>query len=144
MPTFSRLRVTTAAVQDSHDDAFAEHRRQHADAQVDRVTTDHQFDPTVLRHASFGDVQIRHHLDARRDREGQVTRRRHHFVQHAFGLDANAKLVLERFKVNVAGVVLDRQQQHHVQQFANRRRIGQRFGVGDVELFGFQQPRSPL
>ena len=84
------------------------------------MTADRQFDPTVLRKATFGDVQIGHHLDPRRDGEGQVSWRRNHFVQHAVRLDADPELVFKRFKMHVAGVVLDGQQEHHVQQFADR------------------------
>ena len=121
------------AVEHPHDDALAEHRGQHADAEIDRVAADGQLDAAVLRHAALGDVEIGHHLDAGGDREGQMARRRHHFVQHAVGLDADAELVLERLEVQVAGVVLDRQQQHHVEQLADRGAVGQGFDAGEVD-----------
>ena len=133
MPTLFKSERDDRAVEDSHDRAFTEHGRQHADPQVDRVTTDHQLDSPVLRQATFGDIQIGHDLDPRGNGKSQVTRRRHHLVQHPLRLDADAKLVFERFEVNIAGVILDRQQQHHVQQFAHRGTIGQRLGVGQVE-----------
>ena len=75
--------------------------------------------------APLGDVEIGHDLDAGGDGKGQMARRRHHFVQHAVGLDADAEFVLERLEVQVAGVVLDRQQQHHVEQLADRGAVGQ-------------------
>ena len=78
------------AVEHPHDDAFAEHRGQHADAQIDRVAADGQLDAAVLRQPPLGDVEIGHDLDAGGDGERQVPRRRHHFVQHAVGLDADA------------------------------------------------------
>ena len=53
----------------------------HADAQIDRVAADGQTDAAVLRQAALGDVQIGHDLDARRDGERQVARRRNHLVQ---------------------------------------------------------------
>ena len=77
-------------------------------------------DAAVLRQAPLGDVQIGHDLHPRRDGEGQVPRRRHHFVQHAVGADADFELVLERLEVQVAGVLANRQQQHHVQQLPHR------------------------
>ena len=121
------------AVEHPHDDAFAEHGGQHADAQVDRMPADGQLDAAVLRHAAFGDVEIGHDLDARRDGKGQVARRRHHFIEHAVGLDANAEFVFERLEVQVAGVVLDGQQQHHVEQLADRRAVGQGLDAGQVD-----------
>ena len=120
MPTLLRSRETTRAVEDSHHDAFAEHRGQHADPQVDGVTTDRQFDTAVLRQPPLGNIEVGHDFDARGDGEGQVTWRRHHFVQHAVRLDANPELVFKRLEVHVAGVVLDGQQQHHVEQLADR------------------------
>ena len=121
------------AVEHPHDDALAEHRGQHADAQIDRVAADGQLDAAVLRQAALGDVEVGHHLDAGGDGERQVPRRRNHFEQHAVGLDADAELVLERLEVQVAGVVLDRQQQHHVQQLADRGAVGQGLDVGQVD-----------
>ncbi len=133
MPDLVQVERDHRAVEHSHDDAFAEHRRQHADAQIDRMPADGQLDAAVLRQAALGDVEIGHDLDARGDGEGQVPRRRHHFVQHAVGLDANAEFVLERLEVQVAGVVLDRQQQHHVQQLAHRGAVGQGLDAGQVD-----------
>ena len=61
----------------------------------------------------------------RDDGVGQVPRRRDHFVQHAVGPHADFEFVLERLEVDVAGLVLDRQQQHHVEQLADGGRVGQ-------------------
>ena len=63
--------------------------------------------------------KVGHHFNSCRNRERQVTRRRNHFVQDSFGLDSNSELIFERLKVNVAGMVLNRQQQNHVQQLAD-------------------------
>ncbi len=131
------------AVEHPHDHAFAEHGGQHADAQVDRVAADGQLDAAVLRHAPLGDVEVGHHLDAGGDGERQVARRRHHFVQHAVGLDADAELVLERLEVQVAGVVLDGQQQHHVQQLADRGAVGQGLDAGQVDRPVADRPLRP-
>ena len=120
-------------VQHPHHDALAKHRRQHADAQVDRVSPDGQFNPAVLRQPPFGNVEVGHHLDAGRDRKCQVTRRGYQFVQHAVGFDADAELILERLEVNVAGVFLDRRQQHDVQQLADRRTVGHRFDTRQLD-----------
>ena len=53
--------------------------------------------------------------------------------KHAVGADADLELVLERLEVQVAGVVLDGQQQHHVQQLAHRGAVGQGLDAGQVD-----------
>ena len=125
--------MTTERSRIAHDDAFAEHRGQDADAQVDGVAADREADAAVLRHAAFGDVEVRHDLDARRDGKGQVPRRRHHFIQDAIGADADLELVLERLEMQVAGMVLDGHQEDHVQELANRGAIGKCLLGGEVE-----------
>jgi len=62
-----------------------------------------------------------------------MPRGRNHFVQHPVGLDANAELVLKRLEVDVAGMVLDGHQQHHVQQLADRGAVRQRLDAGQVD-----------
>ena len=97
------------------------------------MAADGQADAAVLGQAALGDVQVGHDLDARGDGEGQVARRRHHLVEHAVGTDADLELVLERLEVQVAGVVLDGQQQDHVQQLADRGAVGQGLDAGQVD-----------
>ena len=133
MPDLGQVQRHHGAVQHPHHHAFAEHRGQHADAQVDRVAADRQLDAAVLRQPPLGDVQVGHHLDAGGDGKRQVPRRRHHFVQHAVGLDADPELVLERLEVDVAGVVLDGHQQDHVQQLADRGAVGQGLDAGQID-----------
>src|SRR3712207_8100020 len=62
-----------AAVEHAHDDGLAEHGRQHADAQVDRLVVNVQLDAAVLRHAPLGDVEVGHDLHARADRSEEHT-----------------------------------------------------------------------
>ena len=62
-----QVEVDVAAVEHAHDDRLAEHRRQHADAKIDRLVIDVQLDAAVLRHAPLGDVQIGHDLYAAAD-----------------------------------------------------------------------------
>ena len=97
------------------------------------MSADVEFDTAVLRQPAFGDIEVGHDLDSRRDGKGQVPRRRDHFVQDAVGLDADPEFVLERLEVQVAGVVLDRQQQDHVEQFADRGAVGQGLDAGEVD-----------
>ena len=130
----SRIRNTTLSPNSVGRDAHP---------QVDRVTTHRQFNTAVLRQATFGNIQVRHDLDARGDGERQVTRRRHHFVQHAVRLDANAKFVFKGLEMHVAGMVLDGQQQHHIQQLADRRTVGQRFGTCQIDRTVHGKGRRP-
>ena len=95
-----------------------------ADAHVDRVAADVQLDAAVLRQAALGDVEVGHDLDAAGDGRGQVARRRHHFVEHAVAAVAHLVFVFERLEVDVAGLVLDGQQQHHVDELADRGGVG--------------------
>ena len=79
MPDLVQVERDDRAIEHPHDHAFAEHGGQHAHAQIDGVAADRQLDAAVLRQAPLGDVQVRHDLDAGRDRECQMPRRRHHF-----------------------------------------------------------------
>ncbi len=108
--------LDVGAVEHAHHDGLAEHRRQHGDAQVDRVAVDHQLDAAVLRQAPLGDVEVRHDLDAADDRQREVLRRRDHLVEDAVDAVAHLELVLERLEVDVGGLVLDRLEQHEVEQ----------------------------
>ncbi len=112
------------AVEDPQHDALAEHGRQGRDADVDRVAADGELDPAVLRQPALGDVEVRHDLDAAGDRRGQVPRRRDQLVEDAVDPVPHLVLFLERLEVDVRGLVLDRQQQHHVQELAHRRGLG--------------------
>ena len=58
---------------------------------------------------------------------------RHHFIENAVRLDANAEFIFERLEVNVTGVVLDGQEENHVQQFADRCTVGKGFGTSQVD-----------
>ncbi len=108
-----------ATVEHADDDALAEHGGQDADAQVHLMTADVQLDAPVLRQTALGDVEIGHDLDAAGDSHRQVARGRHHLVEHAVAAIAHLVLVLERLEVDVAGLVLDRQQEHHVDELAD-------------------------
>ncbi len=130
MPTLSRSSMTTERSRIRTTTLSPNIVGKHADAEVDGVAADGQADAAVLRQAPLGDVQVGHDLDARGDGEGQVPRRRDHFVEHAVGPDADLELVLERLEVQVAGPVANRQQEHHVQAACARGAVGHGFGAG--------------
>ena len=89
------------------------------------MAADVELDATVLRETALGDVEIRHHLDARRDREGEMLRWRHHLLEHPLRLEPDAELALERLEVDVAGAVADRQEEDHVEELADRGALGE-------------------
>ena len=138
-PDLVEIERHDAAVEHSHDDALAKERGEHAHAEVDGVAAHAEFDAAVLREPPLGDVEIRHHLDARGDREGEMLRRRHHFLEHAVGLEPDAKLCFEGLEVDVAGAVANGQQQHHVEQLPHRGALGEGLDarqVGDALFAG--------
>ena len=50
--------------------------------------------------------------------------RRHHLLQDTIGLQANAKLMLKRLEVNVAGSIANRQQENQSEQLAHWCAVG--------------------
>ena len=121
------IEVHGRAVEHAQDKAFAELRRQRRDAQVDVTTGDIFLDAAVLRQAPLGDVHVRHHFDARNDRQREVARRRGHFVKRAVHAIADFEFVLERLEVNVAGAVLDCLIENKIDKADDRRGVRFRF-----------------
>src|SRR5690606_30189305 len=122
------------AVEDTHDDAFAEHRRERRDAQVDGISADVELDATVLRKARFGDVEVRHDLDPGDERTREVERRRHHLVEDAVDAVAHLELVLERLEVDVRRAVADRLEENHVEELDDRTGVSIRLELREVLL----------
>ena len=131
-PNLVQVELHHRPVQHPHDHRLAKQRGQHADPQVDRVPPDRQLDPPVLGDPPLGDVEVRHDLHPAHDRVRQVPRGGNHLEQHPVGPHPNLELVFERFEVDVAGLILDRQQQHHVQQLADRGGVGHFLGTRQV------------
>ena len=91
------------------------------DAHVDRAPGDPQADAPVLRQALLGDVEARHHLDARDHQRRHRALGLQHLAQHAVDAEADHQAVLERLDVDVGGVFLDRLGEHGVDQPDDRR-----------------------
>ena len=85
------------------------------------LLADLELDAAVLRHASLGDVQLRHDLEARDERRLELHRRLHHFLQRAVDAIANADLVLEALEVNVRRAALHGVGENRVDQLDDRR-----------------------
>ena len=65
-------------VEQTHDDALSEQHGDDRDADVDLPPTHVELDPSVLRDAPLGDVQICQDLDARNDRRLEAGHLRRH------------------------------------------------------------------
>ena len=120
----AEVELDDRAVEDSQHHALAEHGGQGRDPDVDAVAAQGELDLAVLRQPALGDVEVGHDLDAAGDRRRQVARGRHQLVEDAVDPVPHLVLLLERLEVDVRRLVLDRQQEHHVQQLAHRRGLG--------------------
>ena len=94
-------------VDEAHDDLLALDRRQHRDANVEHAANGArvQGDPPVLRLPALGDVELREHLQARRDAVRHSPRDPLRLAQHAVDPDPDDERVLLRLEVDVAGAV---------------------------------------
>ncbi len=115
-----------AAIEDAHHDAFAEGHRDHADAQVDLAAVRLDLESAVLRQSPLGDVEVGEDLDAADDRVLKLADGRRHVrvLEHAVDAVAHAKVVLERFAVDVAGPLVDRFEQYLVDELDDRGLLG--------------------
>ena len=101
------------------------------------VLVEADLDAAVLRQALLGDVELRHDLDARRDRVAELHRRAHDVVENAVDAVADAQLLLVRLDVDVARALLNRRHQHDVDQPHDRRLfalLGERLGADLLQL----------
>ena len=93
-------------VEQTHDDLFAEQRRQGRNAEVEllllAVLAVLDLDAAVLRQPLFADVELGHDLDAAGDRVVQLHRRGHDVVQNPVDAEPDAQFLLVRLDVNVA------------------------------------------
>ena len=121
-------------VENSHHDAFAEHRRQGRDADVDLDAADHGLDAAVLRQPPLGDIELGHDLYARGQRSPQ--RRGHQSLLLQKSVDAvpNGDRVASGFDVHVGRATLDRPCNDLVHQPDDRRLVGDIAQPLDVEF----------
>ena len=139
MPSASRSRLTVERSSTRKHDALAKLRRQSRDAQIDRAAGDVFLNAAVLRQAALGDVHVRHHFDARNDRQREMARRRRHFVKRAIDAVANFEFVLERLEMDVARPVLDRLIQDQIDEANDRRGVRFGFDTRPVALVAAQR-----
>ena len=112
-------------VEDTDDGVFAVDARHHRDAEVDRLARQPQLEPAVLGHALFGDVELRHDLDARNDRAVEpLVDRPHRRLQHAVDAVLHVDRVVLRLDMDVARAPLDRTVDRRVDQPDDRALVG--------------------
>ena len=78
--------------------------------------------------AAFGNVQVRHDLDARDHRQRQMLRRRRHFVKRAVHAVADAEFGFERLEMNVTRAVLHGLEQDQIHELHDGHLVGQGLG----------------
>ena len=81
-------------------------------------------DTAVLRHALFGNIEVCHDLDARRERHVHVSRHVHVPGEHAVDPVANHRAVFGGLDVNVRSVTLDRLVENERRHFHHRFTFG--------------------
>ena len=130
-------------VENTDDRVLAVHARHHRDAEVDGLARHAQLEAAVLRHALFGDVELRHDLDARDDRAVKALRNRpHRRLQHAVDAVLHVHRVVLRLDVNVAGAPLDGREDRRVDQPDDRTDVAREPLDGEIvfaDLFVFEQ-----
>ncbi|MCY1532701.1 hypothetical protein D9M68_679860 [compost metagenome] len=121
-----QLQAPGFLVQQAQHGAFAVPGGQGRHAHVYRPPPHPQGDAAVLRQTLFGDVQVRHDLDARNQRRVQRLARRHDVAQGAIHPVAHHRMGLERLDVDVAGAIARRLREERIDH-ADHGRVVLRF-----------------
>ena len=124
-------------VENTDHRVLAVHARHHRDAEVDGLARHAQPEAAVLRHALLGDVELRHHLDARQDRAVKpLGDRPHRRLQHAVDAVLHVHRIVLRLDVDVAGAPLDRGVDGRVDQPDDRAAVARQPLDGQVVFAG--------
>jgi hypothetical protein len=113
MPSASRLSTV------DHD-LLAQRGRQGRDPEVHGLAVDAHPGSAVLRPEPVGDVEPRHDLDARDERQAGVARDLHDLPEHAVDPVAHHDAALDGLHVDIARPAGDPVGQHHVDQADDR------------------------
>ena len=112
-------------VQQAQHHALARAGGQGRHAHVDALVAELQRHASILRHALFGDVEARHHLQPRHQRRVQRARRLDHVVQHAIDPEAHHRAPLVGLEMQVRRLLAQGLQQQRVDH-PDHRRVGGR------------------
>ena len=138
MPSASRSRLTVDRSSTRRTTLSPNWVGKSGDAQIDTAAGDVFLNAAVLRKTPFGDVHIRHHFDARNNRQREMARRRRHFVQGAIHAVTNFEFALEGLEMNVARAVLNRLEHDQIDEPNDRRGVGFGFNIGGSVLVAAQ------
>jgi hypothetical protein len=109
-------------IENTHDDLFAEERRQRAHPEIDRLGLgQHDFHPAVLRDALFRDVELGDHLDPRGELVLDHERRLGDLHQDAVEAVSDPVVFFVRLEVDVRDAGLDGVDQDLLQITHDRR-----------------------
>ena len=128
-------------VEQAQYNAFAVPGRDRRHPDVDRFARHAQRNAAILRQAFFGDVELRHDLDARDDRRMQGARRLDQVAQRAVDAQAHHRAGFEWLDMDVGGAVAQRLGEQCIDQTDQRRvvlAVEQVFHPRDL----LQQPRQ--
>ena len=92
-------------------------RRHDGNAEIHEAAFVTHAEAAVLRDAALGDIQLAHHLDARKNRGVPfLGERLHGVLQHAVNAVLHDDFGVARFDVDVAGAALERRENHGIHQ----------------------------
>ena len=145
-PELRHVEHQLVLVEQTHDDLFAEERRQHRDAEVDLLRRRRSSLKRILMRPSCGSrfsamSSFDMILMRERDRVAELHRRAHDVVENPVDAVPDAQLLLVRLDVDVARALLNRRHQHDVHQPDDRRflaLLGERLGADLLRA-----PRGP-
>ncbi len=134
-PELAHRRRAARLVEEAHHDLLALDRRERRHADVEHAADRRrgQRDTAVLRLAALGDVELREHLQARRDPRRHALGNALHLPQHAVDPEPDHERVLVRLEVDVRGVLLGRLEDHGVHE-PDERAVGD--AVVGLEVVG--------
>ena len=120
-PEGQQVEIDAIFIEQTQHHALAVARRQGGDAHVDGASANAQRHAPILRNALFGDIQARHHLNARDQQRGEAALGAQDFAQDAVDAKANLQVALIGFDMNIRGFLFDGLGKHGVNQANNRR-----------------------
>ncbi len=117
-----------AGVKDTQHDLFAEQGRQGTDTEIDLLALGQiELDATILWHALFRDIQLRHHLQARCDTLVQLHRRLGDALEQAIDTEAHPIIIFVGLEVDIRSTFADGIDQRLVYELDDRGVIA--FGI---------------
>ena len=118
-------RLARRAGEEAHDHLLPVGRRDGGDAEMRRAPADLLGEPSVLGEAGFGDVEVAEDLDPADQRQVELAGKREHLPQHPVDAEADPRLELLRFDVNVGRPLANGVEDDGVEHLDERGAFGQ-------------------